>query len=122
MQLEIRERSFGDIILLDLIGKITIGDGSVQLREAIGNLLDNGRNRIVLNLSGVSYVDSSGIGELVSSFTTTKGTGGRLKLLNPPKKIKDLLMITKLLTVFEIYEDEQTAVENKKKKNELSRA
>ncbi|HQR34717.1 MAG TPA: STAS domain-containing protein [Blastocatellia bacterium] len=112
MQLEIRERSFGDITLLDLIGKITIGDGSVQLREAIGNLLDTGRNRIVLNLSGVSYVDSSGIGELVSSFTTTKGTGGKLKLLNPPKKIKDLLMITKLLTVFEIYEDEQVALES----------
>ncbi|MGH9802069.1 MAG: STAS domain-containing protein, partial [Blastocatellia bacterium] len=81
-------------------------------REAIGNLLDAGRNQIVLNLSGVSYVDSSGIGELVSSLTTTKNTGGKLKLLNPPKKIKDLLMITKLLTVFEIHEDEQSAIES----------
>lgn len=112
MQLEIRERAFGDVTLLDVIGKITIGEGSVQLREVITKLLDAGRNRIVLNLSGVSYVDSSGIGELVSSLTTTKNTGGKLKLLNPPKKIKDLLMITKLLTVFEIHEDEQTAVES----------
>lgn len=110
MQLEIRERAFDDVTLLDLIGKITIGDGSVQLREAVSKLLDAGRNRIVLNLSGVSYVDSSGIGELVSSLTTTKNTGGKLKLLNPPKKIKDLLMITKLLTVFEIHEDEGTAI------------
>ncbi|MFN0111664.1 MAG: STAS domain-containing protein [Blastocatellia bacterium] len=112
MQLEIRERVFSEVTMLDLIGKITIGDGSVQLRESIGCLLDAGRNRIVLNLTGVSYVDSSGIGELVSSLTTTKNNGGKLKLLNPPKKIKDLLMITKLLTVFEIHEDEQTAIES----------
>jgi len=112
MQLEIRERTVGDITVLDLIGKITIGDGSVQLRDAVNNLLEAGRNRIVLNLGGVTYVDSSGIGELVSRFTTTKGTDGKLKLLNLPKKIKDLLMITKLLTVFEIHEDEQAAIES----------
>lgn len=112
MQLEIRERTIGDVTLLDLIGKVTIGEGSVQLRDAVSRLLDSGRNRIVLNLGGVTYVDSSGIGELVSRFTTTKNTGGKLKLLNLPKKIKDLLMITKLLTVFEIYEDEQSALES----------
>jgi anti-sigma B factor antagonist len=112
MQLEIRERTTGDVTLLDLIGKITIGEGSVQLRDAVSRLLDAGRNRIILNLGGVTYVDSSGIGELVSRFTTTKNTGGKLKLLNLPKKIKDLLMITKLLTVFEIYEDEQSALES----------
>lgn len=112
MQLEIRERTVGEVTVLDLIGKITIGDGSVQLRDAVNNLLEAGRNRIVLNLGGVTYVDSSGIGELVSRFTTTKGTGGKLKLLNLPKKIKDLLMITKLLTVFEIHEDEQAAIES----------
>lgn len=112
MQLEIRERTVGDVTLLDLIGKITIGEGSVQLRDAVSRLLDAGRNRIILNLGGVTYVDSSGIGELVSRYTTTKNTGGKLKLLNLPKKIKDLLMITKLLTVFEIYEDEQTALES----------
>ncbi|HKX31370.1 MAG TPA: STAS domain-containing protein [Blastocatellia bacterium] len=110
MQLEIKERPVGEIVVLDLIGKITIGEGSVQLRDAVSRLLESGRNRIVLNLGSVSYVDSSGIGELVSRYTTTKNTGGKLKLLNLPKKIKDLLMITKLLTVFEIYEDEETAI------------
>lgn len=116
MQLEITERSaaaiIGAVVVLDLHGKITIGDGSVLLRDTVQNLLDAGRNRIILNLSGVSYVDSSGIGELVSRYTTTKNTGGRLKLLSLPKKIKDLLMITKLLTVFEIYEDEQAALDS----------
>ena len=112
MQLEIRERVRGDVTILDLIGKITIGEGSVQLRDAVSKLLDSGLNKIILNLGGVSYVDSSGIGELVSRYTTTKNAGGRLKLLNLPKKIKDLLMITKLLTVFEIYEDEQTALDS----------
>jgi anti-sigma B factor antagonist len=110
MQLEIKERAVGEVVILDLIGKITIGEGSVQLRDAVSNLLDAGRNRIILNLAGVVYVDSSGIGELVSRYTTTKNAGGRLKLLNLPKKIKDLLMITKLLTVFEIYEEEEAAV------------
>jgi anti-sigma B factor antagonist len=112
MQLEIKERKVGEIVILELSGKITIGEGSVQLREAVSRLLEAGRNRIILNLSAVSYVDSSGIGELVSRYTTTKNAGGRLKLLNLPKKIKDLLMITKLLTVFEIYEDEQVALES----------
>lgn len=112
MQLEIRERSTGEVVILEMAGKITIGEGSVQLREAVSRLRDDNRNKIVLNLSGVTYVDSSGIGELVSSYTTTKNSGGRLKLLNLPKKIKDLLMITKLLTVFEIYEDEQAALDS----------
>ena len=116
MQLEITERNVttlaGEVVILDLAGKITIGEGSVQLRDAVEKLLEAGRNRIILHLAGVSYVDSSGIGELVSRYTTTKNTGGRLKLLNLPKKIKDLLMITKLLTVFEIYEDEQAALES----------
>jgi anti-sigma B factor antagonist len=112
MQLEIKERKVGEIVILELSGKITIGEGSVQLREAVSRLLEAGRNKIILNLSAVSYVDSSGIGELVSRYTTTKNAGGRLKLLNLPKKIKDLLMITKLLTVFEIYEDEQVALES----------
>ncbi len=112
MQLEIRERQVGEVVILDLIGKITIGEGSVQLRDAVSRLLESGNNRIILNLGGVVYVDSSGIGELVSRYTTTKNTGGRLKLLNLPKKIKDLLMITTLLTVFEIYEDEQAALDS----------
>jgi anti-sigma B factor antagonist len=112
MQLEIKQRHIDDVTILDLIGKITIGDGSLQMRDAVNRLLDAGRRQIILNLEGVAYMDSSGIGELVSRHTTTKNQGGKLKLLKLPKKIKDLLMITRLLTVFEIYEDEQTAVES----------
>ena len=110
MQLEIKERNVGDVVLLDLQGRITIGEGSVQLRDAVGRLLAAGRQRIVLNLEGVTYVDSSGIGELVSRYTTTKNQGGQLKLLKLTKKIKVSPMITKLLTVFEIYEDEEAAL------------
>jgi anti-sigma B factor antagonist len=112
MQLEIRQRHIDDVTILDLIGKITIGEGSLQMRDAVNRLLDAGRKQIVLNLEGVAYMDSSGIGELVSRHTTTKNQGGKLKLLKLPKKIKDLLMITRLLTVFEIHEDEQAAVES----------
>jgi anti-sigma B factor antagonist len=109
-QLTLKERQAGDVTILDLSGKVTIGEGSVQLREAVRKLLDEGKKKILLNLGDVSYVDSSGIGELVSSYTTTNNQGGQLKLLNLTKKIKDLLMITKLLTVFQTYENEQDAV------------
>ena len=109
-QLTINQRQDGDVTILDLSGKITIGEGSVQLREAVKELLGSGNKKILLNLGNVSYVDSSGIGELVSSYTTTSNQGGQLKLLNLGKKIKDLLMITKLLTVFQTFEDEQQAV------------
>lgn len=109
-QLTLKERQAGDVTILDLSGKITIGEGSVQLREAVRKLLDEGKKKILLNLGDVSYVDSSGIGELVSSYTTTNNQGGQLKLLNLTKKIQDLLMITKLLTVFQTYDNEQDAV------------
>jgi anti-sigma B factor antagonist len=109
-QLTINQRQAGDVTILDLSGKITIGEGSVQLREAVRGLLDSGNKKVLLNLGDVSYVDSSGIGELVSSYTTTSNNGGALKLLNLTKKIQDLLMITKLLTVFQVYENEQDAV------------
>ena len=89
-QLNIKERQAGDVTILDLSGKITIGEGSVQLREAVRRLLDDGKKKILLNLGDVSYVDSSGIGELVSSYTTTNNNGGQLKLLNLTKKIQDL--------------------------------
>src|ERR1044072_3698813 len=108
-QLSIKERQAGDVTILDLSGKITIGEGSVQLREAVRKLLDEGKKKMLLNLKEVSYVDSSGIGELVSSYTTTNNQGGQLKLLNLTMKIQDLLMITKLLTVFETYDNEQAA-------------
>jgi anti-sigma B factor antagonist len=109
-QLNINQRQAGDVNILDLSGKITIGEGSVQLREAVRKLLDEGKKKILLNLGNVSYVDSSGIGELVSSYTTTSHNGGQLKIINLTKKIHDLLMITKLLTVFETYNSEEEAV------------
>jgi len=111
-QLSIKDRELGDVTILDLSGKITIGEGSVQLREAVRRLLDDGKKKILLNLREVAYVDSSGIGELVSSYTTTNNQGGQLKLLNLTKKIQDLLMITKLLTVFETFDSEASALES----------
>jgi anti-sigma B factor antagonist len=91
-------------------GKITIGEGSVALRTAVRRLLEEGKKRILLNLAGVSYIDSSGIGELVSSYTASNKEAGQLKLLNLTQKIKDLLTITKLLTVFDVYESEAEAL------------
>ena len=87
-----------------------IGEGSREIRETIRELLDNGNKNILLNLGDVSYVDSSGIGELVSSYTTVTNQGGQFKLLHLTKKIRELLAITKLLTVFDSYDDEETAI------------
>jgi len=109
-ELNIKERQAGDVTILDLDGKITIGEGSVSLRSAIRRLIDEGKKKILLNLAGVSYVDSSGIGELVSSYTTINREGGQLKLLNLTQKIQDLLAITKLLTVFDTYEEDSAAL------------
>lgn len=109
-ELNISERQAGDVTVLDLGGKITIGEGSVSLRGAIRRLIEEGKKKILLNLRGVSYVDSSGIGELVSSYTTVNREGGQLKLLNLSPKIQDLMTITKLLTVFDVYEDEATGL------------
>lgn len=108
--INISERQAGDVTILDLEGKVTIGEGSVALRNAIRRLLGEGKNKILLNLAGVGYIDSSGIGELVSSFTAVNKEGGTLKLLNLTQKIQDLLAITKLLTVFDVYEDEGSAL------------
>ena|SRR5436309_6877246 len=110
VELNIRERQAGDVTILDLEGKITIGEGSVSLRSAIRRLIEEGKKKILLNLAGVGYVDSSGIGELVSSYTTINREGGQLKLLKLTQKIKDLLTITKLLTVFDVYDDEAEAL------------
>jgi anti-sigma B factor antagonist len=106
----ISERQAGDVTVLDLEGKVTIGEGSVTLRNAIRRLLGEGKNKILLNLGGVGYIDSSGIGELVSSYTAVKKEGGTLKLLNLTQKIQDLLAITKLLTVFDTFDDEASAL------------
>ncbi|MCA1592559.1 MAG: STAS domain-containing protein [Acidobacteria bacterium] len=109
-ELNIRERQAGDVTVLDMDGKITIGEGSVALRSAIRRLVEEGKKKILLNLSSVGYVDSSGIGELVSSYTTINREKGQLKLLNLTQKIQDLLAITKLLTVFDTYDDEAAAL------------
>ncbi|SRR5690606_488006 len=106
----ITERQAGDVTVVDLEGKVTIGEGSVALRNKIRELLGDGKNKILLNLAGVGYIDSSGIGELVSSFTAVSKEGGTLKLLNLTQKIQDLLAITKLLTVFDVYDAEDAAL------------
>ena len=109
-ELNITERQAGDITILDMDGKVTIGEGSVALRTTIRRLLGEGKKKILLNLGRVGYVDSSGIGELVSSFTAVNKEEGSLKLLNLTQKIQDLLAITKLLTVFDVYDSETDAL------------
>jgi anti-sigma B factor antagonist len=109
-ELTIKERQAGDITILDMSGKVTIGEGSVALRTAVRRLLEEGKKKILLNLGGVGYIDSSGIGELVSSYTAISNAGGQLKLLNLTQKLQDLLGITKLLTVFDVYDNESDAL------------
>ena len=108
--INISERQAGDVTVLYLDGKVTIGEGSLALRSAIRRLFGEGKNKILLNLGGVGYIDSSGIGELVSSFTAVNKEGGTLKLLNLTQKIQDLLAITKLLTVFDVFDSEAEAL------------
>ncbi len=110
MSMKVSTRLVDGIVILDLSGRITLGEGSVQLRDAIRDLVAQGQKNILLNLGDVNYIDSSGIGELVSAFTTVKNQGGQLKLLNLTKKVHDLLQITKLYTVFDIKDDEASAV------------
>ncbi len=103
-------RKVEGVSIIDLTGRITIGEGTVVLRDAVRSLLQKQERNILLNLADVSYIDSSGIGELVSSFTTVRNQGGKLKLLSLTKKVHDLLSITKLLTVFEVFDDEVQAI------------
>jgi anti-sigma B factor antagonist len=110
MALRATHRDAGPITVVDLSGRITLGDGSALLRKTIRGLLEDQRKKILLNLADVDYIDSSGIGELVSGFTAVKNQGGDLKLLQLTKKVRDLLQITKLYTVFDIYADENSAV------------
>lgn len=108
--MKIENRVVGDVQILDCSGKITLGEGTMAIRNTVRELLKNGNKKIVLNLADVNYIDSSGIGELVSSFTTVTNQGGQLKLLNLTKKIHELLAITKLLTVFSVFDSEQAAI------------
>ena len=103
-------RQDGVITIVDLSGRISLGEGSALLRQTVRALLDEGHTRIILNLGDVNYIDSSGIGELVSGFTAVRNRGGELKLLSLTKKVNDLLQLTKLFTVFDVYNDETTAV------------
>jgi anti-sigma B factor antagonist len=110
MSMKFKTRQVDGVTVLDLNGRITLGEGSVTLRDAVRDVLSKGSNHILLNLANVDYIDSSGIGELVSAFTTVKNSGGELKLLQLTKKVHDLLQITKLYTVFDIKDDEATAI------------
>jgi anti-sigma B factor antagonist len=110
MDLRVTYRDAGPITVVDIGGRITLGEGSALLRKTIRDLLDEQRTKILLNLADVNYIDSSGIGELVSAFTTVKNRGGDLKLLHLTKKVHDLLQLTKLFTVFDVYSDEHTAL------------
>ena len=110
MSLKITNREVGGITVVNLSGRLTLGDASANLRQSLKDLLDGGKKKIVLNLGEVGYIDSSGLGELVSSFTTVRNSGGELKLANLTQKVNDLLTVTKLYTVFEVHNDEQAAV------------
>ena len=109
-ELDVKERQAGDVTILDLSGSVRIGEGSIALRDAIRDLAGEGKKKLLLNLAGVSYVDSSGIGELIANYTTITRQGGQVKLLNLTDKIQDLLVITKLLTVFDAYDNEADAL------------
>jgi anti-sigma B factor antagonist len=108
--MNIHTRTVGDVHILDVSGKIILGRGTMVVRNTIKDLLHNGAKKIVLNLAEVSYIDSSGVGELVSSFTAVAKDGGQLRLLNLTTRVQEILAITRLLTVFEVYDSEQAAV------------
>src|SRR3989454_4973865 len=108
--MQIEERAVGDVVILDVKGRITLGEGDEILKDKVNTLVNQGKKKIVLNLADVPYVDSAGLGEIVRTYTTVSRQGGSLKLLNLTKRISDLLSITKLLTVFETYDSEADAV------------
>jgi anti-sigma B factor antagonist len=110
VSVKLSTRQVGNVTVIDIAGRITLGEGSSALRENLRDLVAKNQNKILLNLGDVTYIDSSGIGELVSGYTTVTNTGGSLKLLNLNKRVKDLLQITKLYTVFETFEDEAAAI------------
>jgi anti-sigma B factor antagonist len=109
-ELKIKQRQAGNVAILDLEGEVRIGDSAAALRGAIRNLASDGTQKILLNLAGVKYIDSSGIGELIANYTTVGRGGGQLKLLSLTEKVQNLLVITKLLTVFDVYEEESEAL------------
>ncbi len=112
MTLKTNSRQVDGVNIIDCSGRITLGEGSVVLRDVVKDLLGKGQKKILLNLGDVNYIDSSGIGELVSAYTTVKNQGGELKLLKLTKKVHDLLQITKLYTVFDVKDDETAAIKS----------
>jgi anti-sigma B factor antagonist len=110
MSAKLTSRQVGDVTVIDAAGRITLGDGASSFRDTIRDLAAKGNKKLLLNLADVSYIDSSGIGEMVSGFTTVTNNGGQLKLLGLSKRVKDLLHISKLYTVFEVFDDETTAI------------
>ncbi len=110
--MQIDERAVGDVVVLDVKGRITLGEGDELLKDKVNSLLNQGKKKIILNLAGVPYIDSAGLGEIVRTYTTVSRQGGSLKLLNLTKRITDLLAITKLLTVFETFDSEDEAVQS----------
>jgi len=110
VSVKLSTRQVGDVTVVDVAGRITLGEGSSTLRDTLREMVASNQKKILLNLGEVSYIDSSGIGELVSGFTTVTNQGGQLKLLNLTKRVKDLLQITKLYTVFDVHDDEAGAV------------
>jgi anti-sigma B factor antagonist len=110
--MQISERSVGDVAILDVKGRITLGDGDELLKDKVNQLVNAGKKKIILNLAEVPYVDSAGLGEIVRTYTTVSRQGGSLKLLNLTKRISDLLAITKLLTVFETFDSEDEAIKS----------
>ena len=111
-ELDVNEREAGDVTILDLTGEVRLGDSSVALRDSVRKLADGGKTKVLLNLAGVKYIDSSGIGELIANYTTVSRQGGQLKLLNLTDRIQNLLVITKLLTVFDSYDNEAEALKS----------
>ena len=110
--MDIKERVVEGVSVLDLSGKIVLGEGDVQIKERIRDLLSDGQRKILLNLGDVSYIDSAGLGAFISSYATAKREGGQLKLVNLTKRVQDLLAITKLITVFDTFDNEKEAVES----------
>lgn len=106
----VTERPIGSVTIIDVSGNVTLTDGADQVRDKVRSLMQQGQKHVLVNLAKVSYMDSAGLGELVQAYSTVSKQGGKLKLVSPTKRLKDLLVITKLSTVFESFDDEDAAV------------
>ena len=110
MSLKLNTRQVNDIIVIDLSGRVTMGEACAAIRDEIRDEIGQGNRKILLNLADVSYIDSAGLGELTAAYTTNRNRGGQLKLLNLTKRVQDLMQITKLYTIFDVYDDEKKAI------------